>query len=239
MTNGSNKKLVQRVKFIKDACRGKSVLHLGCTNWPYTREAIENNMLLHSELEGLASELYGFDFDQRGIDELSASGVAGLHRADLERLDEVPIDRKFDVIVAGEMIEHLNNPGLFLKGIQRFMSPETRLLITTINAYCGMRFLVYGLRGKHGKAEPVHPDHVAYYSYSTLKLLVERHSLQVEEFLFYDMGTEHRPYNRWYLNAANDFCVKIAPQWADGIIAVCRLASDLKSSEWTVEKVDD
>lgn len=226
MENGSTKNLVQRVKFLKDACRSKSVLHLGCTNWPYTSEAIESGMLLHAELHGIASELYGFDFDQRGIDELSASGVTDLYRADLERLGEVPIDRKFDIIVAGEMIEHLNNPGLFLSGIQRFMSPETRLLITTINAYCGMRFLLYGLRGKRGKAEPVHPDHVAYYSYATLKLLIERHGLLVEDFLFYDIGTEHRPFNRWYLNAANDICVKLAPQWADGVIAVCKLSAN-------------
>jgi ubiquinone/menaquinone biosynthesis C-methylase UbiE len=187
-------------------------------------------MLLHNELRGITSELYGFDFDQAGIDILSDSGVTNLYRADLEKLDEVPLNRSFDVIVAGEMIEHLNNPGLFLKGIQRFMSPETRLLITTINAYCGMRFLFYGLRGKRGTAEPVHPDHVAYYSYSTLKLLIERQGLQVDDFLFYDMGTEHRPHNRWYVNAASDICVKIAPQWADGIIAVCSLNSHLQSA---------
>ena len=84
------------------------------------------------------------------------------------------LDEKFDVIVAGEMIEHLSNPGLFLKGIQRFMSKDTKLLITTINAYMGMRFWIYGLRGQGGSFEPVHQDHVAYYSYSTLSLLIER-----------------------------------------------------------------
>jgi SAM-dependent methyltransferase len=219
-------RLVQRVDFIRSVCDGKSVLHLGCTNWPYTKEGIENGMLLHFELEKIASELYGFDFDQEGISVLGSSGATNLFRADLEKLDEVPLDCKFDVIVAGEMIEHLNNPGLFLNGIQRFMSPETRLLITTINAYCGMRFLYYGLRGKRGVAEPVHPDHVAYYSYSTLKLLIERHSLQLDEFLFYDIGSEHRPFNRWFLNAANDICVRVAPQWADGMIAVCRLRNE-------------
>ena len=87
-----------------------------------------------------------------------------------------------------------------------------------------MRFLWYGLRGKKGKQEPVHPDHVAYYSYSTLSLLLQRHSLNVDEFLFYDIGTEHRPHNKWYLNSINDVCTFIAPQWADGIIAVCRLS---------------
>jgi SAM-dependent methyltransferase len=216
--------LVQRVEFIKGMCAGKKVLHLGCTNWPYTREAIENNMLLHFDLEKVAAELYGFDYDQQGLDVLAEAGTRNLYRADLEKLDEVDLHETFDVIVAGEMIEHLNNPGLFLKGVQRFMNPETQLIITTLNAYCGMRFAIYALRGKGGAVEPVHPDHVAYYSYSTLKLLVERQNLHIDEFLFYDIGSDHRQFNRWYVNMTNDICVWISPQLADGVIAVCRLA---------------
>lgn len=215
--------LVQRLEFIKSVSAGKKVLHLGCTNWPYTMHAIESGMLLHSDLAEVASELYGFDFDQEGIDVLQSQGFSNLYRADLERLDEVPVDEKFDVIIAGEMIEHLNNPGLFLEGIKRFMGPETQLVLTTINAYGGMRFLIYGLRGSGGTVEPVHPDHVAYYSYSTLKLLLQRHRFNVDQFMFYDLGDEHRPHNGWIRNFLNDVCVRFAPQWGDGVIAVCSL----------------
>lgn len=216
-------KLVQRLHFITEMCTGKKVLHLGCTNSPYTEDSIRDNMLLHFELEKTATELFGIDSDREAIDILKSHGTKNIYLADLEDLNVLDLNETFDVIVAGEMIEHLNNPGLFLKAISRFMNPETKLLVTTINAYCGMRFVWYGLRGKRGKAESVHPDHVAYYSYSTLKLLLERHHLNVETFLFYDMGTEHRPHNPWYLNTLNDICVAFAPQWADGIIAVCRL----------------
>lgn len=215
--------LVQRLPFITEMCAGKRVLHLGCTNAPYTEDSINNDMLLHFKLEKIASSLYGIDSDQDGLDILKEHETDHLYFADLEHLDLLELDETFDVIVAGEMIEHLNNPGLFLSGIRRFMNPETRLLITTINAYCGMRFVWYGLRGKRGKAEPVHPDHVAYYSYSTLSLLLKRHELNVESFLFYDLGKEHRPHNRWFLNLCNDLCVRIAPQWADGIVAVCKI----------------
>ena len=215
--------LVQRVDFIVDACRGKKVLHLGCTNWPYTREAIANEMLLHFELEKVAAELYGFDFDQAGLAMIEDAGAKNLFRADLEKLDEVGLDETFDVIIAGEMIEHLNNPGKFLEGIQRFMNPETQLVITTINAYSGLRFLIYALRGKGGYNEPVHPDHVYYFSYRTLNLLIERANLEVKEFYFYDLGKEHRPHNPWYYNTTNDVCVAISPQLCDGLIAVCAL----------------
>lgn len=213
--------LVQRVEFIKKMCEGKKVLHLGCTDYPFTEQNIKNKMLLHFELQKHASELYGFDFDQKGIDILSNAGVKNLFRADLEKLEEVELDETFDVIIAGEMIEHLSNPGLFLRGIKRFMNEKTNLVITTINAYSGMRFLIYGLRGRGGEREPVHPDHVAYYSYKTLSLVVDRENLVIKDFVFYDLGLEHRPHNHWVYNFLNDVSVKISPALSDGVIAVC------------------
>jgi 2-polyprenyl-3-methyl-5-hydroxy-6-metoxy-1,4-benzoquinol methylase len=223
-----NKKIeiVQRVDFIKAACKDKKVLHLGCTNYPYTKEAIDTNALLHFELEKIASEVYGFDFDQAGIDILTQHGTKKLYQADLEKLEAVDLNEKFDVIVAGEMIEHLNNPGLFLHGVKRFMNADTSLIITTINAYCAMRFWTYFLRGRGGIAEPVHPDHVAYYSYSTLKLLINRAELNVKDFLFYDVGIEHRPHSKWYYKFINDVSVRLSPQTSDGIIAVCGITAE-------------
>lgn len=226
MRDYQNLELVQRLDLIRDYCRGKSVLHLGCTNYPYTEEAIANEMLLHFELEKIASEIYGFDADQQGLEILARNGCSNLYSADLESLENAPVARTFEVIVAGEIIEHLNNPGLFLNGIKRFMNPDSRLLITTINAYCAMRFAVYALRGRGGINEFVHPDHVAYYSYSTLRLLLSRHNFEVEKFLFYDIGREHRPHTMKILNLINDVAVFFSPHLADGLIAVCRLTND-------------
>lgn len=215
--------LVQRLDVIRQVCAGKSVLHLGCTNYPYTEDSIRNGMLLHDDLADVASDLWGLDFDAAGIKLLADRGVRQLVRGDLEDLESAALDRTFDVIVAGEMIEHLNNVGRFLSGVRRFMHSGSTLLITTVNAYCGMRFFWYGLRGKRGRNEFVHPDHVAYYSYNTLKVLIERHDFALENFWFYDLGKEHRPHSPWYVNTINDVCVKLAPQWADGVVAVCRL----------------
>ena len=215
--------LVQRLEIIKAAAVGKSVLHLGCTNYPYTKEAIDADMLLHDSLSGVAKEVFGFDMDQEGIDLLVERGNENLYRADLEKLEDVELQKEFDLVIAGEMIEHLNNPGLFLEGIKRFLKPEGELLITTINAYCAVRFLQYGLRGRGGSMEPVHPDHVAYYSFRTLSLLLGRHGYSVTEFSFYDIGYEHRQHNPWYINFANDVSVKISRQLSDGIIAFAKL----------------
>ena len=85
-------RLVQRVDFILEQCTDKKVLHLGCANYPYTDASIENDMLLHFELEKVASSLYGLDSDAEGIDILEKHGSKNVYFADLEKLDELKID---------------------------------------------------------------------------------------------------------------------------------------------------
>jgi SAM-dependent methyltransferase len=214
--------LVQRLEFLTDICRDRSVLHLGCTNWPYTRTALEAGSLLHLRLGGVARELWGLDSDPEGLRALEAHGVSNLVRGDAEDLASCSLDRTFEIVIAGEILEHLSNPGLFLRGVRRYLAPGGRLVLTTINAYCGFRFAQYFFRGRGGAAEPVHPDHVAYYSYRTLTHLLARERYVVESFRFYDLGHEHVPFVPRRLRAANRFFASLAPWTADGVIAVCR-----------------
>lgn len=224
MTDKKKIPLVHRVEYLKQVCSGKKVLHLGCTNWPFTEEALKTDALLHLTLQKVAGELWGLDADRDGLEALAKLGVNNIHYADLEKLDELDLSEQFDVIIAGEMIEHLSNPGLFLRGIKRFMRPDSTLVITTINAYCGFRVFYYGLRGRGGSVEPVHPDHVSYYSYSTIHHLLSREQLVAKRFYFYDLGPEHRPTNRFFLNWINDACMLFAPQLADGLIVEAALS---------------
>ena len=214
---------VQRVDFLVEQCADKVALHLGCTNWPYTSQSFIDDNLLHATLRRHSKRLYGIDSDRQGIDQLRELGFDDLYLADLEKLDQCRDLGTFDVVIAGEVIEHLNNPGVFLQGVKRFLRKDSRFVLTTINAYCAMRYAIYALRGKGGTNEPVHPDHVAYYSYSTLQLLLERHSFKVVDFRFYDVGREHRIHNRFLVNALNDVSVRLFPQLSDGLIFVCEL----------------
>ena len=78
-----NKKiaLVDRVTFLKEICEGKKVLHLGCTDYPYhsgLRSMTED--FLHFELDKIAKELYGFDFDEKGIQVLEETRCENLYQ---------------------------------------------------------------------------------------------------------------------------------------------------------------
>jgi GT2 family glycosyltransferase len=72
-----------------------------------------------------------------------------------------------------------------------------------------------------GRQEPVHPDHVAYYSQSTLAHLVKRAGLDVTFAAFYDVGREHRPYMPAYWRIVSD--VLVGPRAPDGRRGHCRV----------------
>jgi SAM-dependent methyltransferase len=215
--------LVQRVDYLLGRSRGQRVLHLGCTNAPYTEQAIADGSLLHLRLREVAKELHGVDVDRPGLERLAGLGCANLHAGDLGSLaGQLAAEPMFDLIIAGEIIEHLPDPGTFLSEARRVMGAGTTLVITTVNAYCGFRMAQYALRGRGGRAEPVHPDHVAYYSLTTLGRLVQLVGLETTGVLFYDLGREHVPYTRGALRWINRVATALTPQLADGIIVECR-----------------
>lgn len=152
------------------------MLHVGCTDAPLTLTKGGEGRLLHQKLEKVASELVGVDVDEPGISIMrNQFGISGLRVDDAETLTTV--DSGFEVVVACDVVEHLTSPGRFLERVRDVLAPEGVLVVTVPNAFSLKRFAVAFLGGK----EHVHPDHVAYYSMSTLTELGRRHGWEVME----------------------------------------------------------
>ena len=101
---------------------------------------------------------------------------------DLDREPErLPIYPDVTLILISELIEHLSNPGRCLEAL-RAAYPTTPCYVTVPQA--GAYRLVDG-------REMVHPDHVAYYSYTTLLTLLRRHGFVVAEARWYH-GEPHK-----------------------------------------------
>jgi len=216
----------ERTDYILEACRGKRVLHVGCTDMPYTEQKLRGNYLLHADIEKVAAVQYGIDLSEEGIKMLQDAGFKNLAVGDVEEIaTKNPFgDVEFDIILAGEIVEHLSNPGLFLAGIRPLLkSPDARLIITTVNATCAYRVLYTLLTND----EKVHPDHVFYYSRKTLTELVRRYNYVVENFCYYPVGREHVPYlnrkNGRLLFLADRFAKRFRTALGDGVMVTCRL----------------
>lgn len=173
---------VDRNAFLLERARGKKVLHLGCADEHVVNMKLSKGVHLHAQLKSVASELWGVDLSAEGISQLREAGYDNLIRGDVERLDEIDglPHQHFDVIIAGEIIEHLLNPGLFLTSCRRVCSAGTALILTTPNALV-YSLPIFALLGR----EAIHPDHTLMWSPTTMKSLVERCGFAVDEFLVY------------------------------------------------------
>lgn len=89
---------------------------------------------------------------------------------DAELLDRSPLRGTFDVIVFGNLIEHLSFPGRALEGVRRFMAPNSELVISTPKAFGLLANVRIGLGRFYGGNE-----HLAAYSRFTLPALLARH----------------------------------------------------------------
>lgn len=156
-------KVVDREDFLVKLCTGKTVLHVGCTG------------ALDAALRKVATKCYGIDsqkldrpdFAQCDLDELGYNGCGNADGTCGE--NELPKFANAELIVCGEVLEHLSNPGHFLKSMKSIY-PDAPVAFTVPNAFCesGAEWLL-----KRGR-ENVHKDHVCYYSVTTLTTLLKR-----------------------------------------------------------------
>jgi hypothetical protein len=154
--------VVDRSAFVLARCKGKHVLHVGASG------------RLHEEMLKVAGKVAGIDREGNGKE------IVGWDLDDVETDPFLVVE--YDLIVCGEVLEHLGNPLHFLKRL-REAYPRTPVIVTVPNAFAsaGRKHMTEGV-------ENVNIDHVAWYSYRTLKTLVERAGYAVAEFHWYAPG---------------------------------------------------
>jgi SAM-dependent methyltransferase len=178
---------------IVEMCRDKTVLHLGFIQHADQYEGlIKSGKWLHEKISNVCSKLVGLDYLESDVEIIRDKYGYECYFADVTNLNEFNYSEKFDIVVCGELIEHLDNPGLMLKGIQRFMSANSLLIITTPNPWSKNRLKLI----RHGVPEKkwLNPEHTCWFSFQTLKQILERFNF--EEFFYgYYIGEEQNETN--------------------------------------------
>jgi 2-polyprenyl-3-methyl-5-hydroxy-6-metoxy-1,4-benzoquinol methylase len=145
----------------------------------------EAGVWLHADLRRVTSTLVGIDSNAEGVASAADLGYDA-HCADCQSVESLSALGlpPAEVVVAGELIEHLDRPGDFLEAVKVLVEPKGRLVITTPNGLSMTNFLG-ALIGR----EFVNPDHVAWFSPRTLTTLLGRHGWKVREIWFYRFPT--------------------------------------------------
>lgn len=171
---------VDRLSYIADLCKGKTVLDIGC----YDETALEKRdteYWLHGRISGSAIRVIGVDSSSLIPPEGIQTGKNSfIHRGDgVDVPREITQGEKFDIVVAGEFIEHIENPLRFFSNIkQKF--PGMELVVSTPNGVCFANTLL----GSIGR-EVQHPDHLHNFTFKTLNTLCMRAGFQEWEIVPY------------------------------------------------------
>lgn len=171
--NWSQGSHLPRFEAIRPYVEGKSVLDLGCVSGNWRKD------WLHALIAGVAKESVGVDLDAASVEKLNAKGYSFIQG----NAESLHLGRKFDVVFAGEILEHLTNFRGFFESAHEHLNPDGRLVLTTPNAF-GISNFIYRM-GDKGRT---HHEHTCWFCKDTLRQLVERHAFKVESlgFLHFD-----------------------------------------------------
>ena len=131
---------------------------------------------LHDFLVEKFERVVGIDISEKYVAELSAAGYKNLHVASAENFS---VDEKFDTVVAGELIEHLANPGLFLDRAKAHLADGGRVVVSTPYPF-SLLYLSYALfkfPKTCGNAE-----HTCWFCLSTIKETALRSGLKLDHW---------------------------------------------------------
>jgi SAM-dependent methyltransferase len=78
-------------------------------------------------------------------------------RGDLDTADDLGFGRRFGLITAIEILEHLENPGLFWRHIRRSLADDGYVLVTTPNIHAMRNRLSYAATAKLAGFDPGNP----------------------------------------------------------------------------------
>jgi SAM-dependent methyltransferase len=170
---------VSRIDLVRELCRGKDVLDLGCVQ--HDAEQANNAAWLHQALVDVAASVVGVDYSSANVAKLMERGYSVI-TADVTK--PLPVEGSFDVIVVGNLIEHLSNfEGLFVN-LARHLRPGGRVAISSANPFYREQYFYAAFRNDI----LVNPEHTCWIDPVTLNQLAGRFGFVTEAIRWVEEG---------------------------------------------------
>lgn len=162
-----------RCRYIAQQASGKKVLDVGVVE--HFAEASRRDEWLHEHVRRAAGSCLGVDILEDGVRNLRERGY-NVVCADIAR---APLNDIFDLIVMGDVIEHVGNPGALMGNAALMLAEGGRLLLTTPNPWYLNPVLKNALEGPPFTDSA---DHVTWLDPSTFAELGQRAGLILDSY---------------------------------------------------------
>lgn len=128
---------VNRSKYFTELCRNKRILDIGCGG--HDIGLMDSPGWLHGQLANVAASCMGLEQNDQAVAEMRARGL-DVENVDICALDAaLPFAGDFEVVVAGEVIEHLSSPQALFEFAAVALRRGGELVISTPNPYAPWR----------------------------------------------------------------------------------------------------
>lgn len=213
--------VLYRIPIIESIVKGKKIIHVGCVDHlPLIDEKRRNGNWLHERLTKICNECLGVDINQEGLDYIKSIGFSDVCYLNIIE-DEVPNtikDRKWDYMLLGELLEHIDNPVEFLKNINiKYQQHADKLIITVPNAF---RLQNFSAALKY--QEWINSDHRYWFSPYTLAKVATNAGFEVESFAFVQIS------NISWKSVRKKFLLSRYPAFRDCIIMTLQFSPTKK-----------
>jgi len=169
-------KPINKIEFIEQKCLNKVVLDLGCIrhNAEY---ALSDPNWLHHKIKSVAKRIVGVDYMPSEIEKLQAAGYDIIY-GDVTK--PLSINENFDVIVAGDLIEHLSNFAGFFDNCTSLLNFAGILIVTTPNPFYIDEYHFVSFK----KSYLINPEHTCWIDPQALSQLAARFGYRIDELYF-------------------------------------------------------
>ena len=156
----------EKIKKFCEVVRGKRVLDLGSVD--HFADNHKSPDWLFKALADNAKSIIGLDYYEEGVVELQKKGFNIIY-GDAQ---DFAFEDKFEVITAGDLIEHIPNLHGFLSSSFEALEQGGDIVISTPNPWC-WKYVCYHILKK--ELSPINDEHVSWFCLRTLKLLFARY----------------------------------------------------------------
>jgi 2-polyprenyl-3-methyl-5-hydroxy-6-metoxy-1,4-benzoquinol methylase len=179
-TNSGNLGSTLRIKIMLEMANNlqltnKNILDIGC-----------HNGIFLSLIKNRNNNFYGLDANDWAVSESEKKDL-NIRQFFFDDKTKLPFENEFfDVVIAGEIIEHIFDTDFFLEEISRVMKPGGKLLISTPNvASLGRRLLLFFGANPIIELSPNEANsvgHIRYFTRKTLEKILAKHGLKTTSF---------------------------------------------------------
>lgn len=210
----------RRIDILMKYVTGKDVLDLGCVDHQAVVEA-KKEWWLHGVIKQNAKSVMGVDYNPVEVELLKQKGY-DICVGDVENLD---LGRTFDVVVAGELFEHLTNHRSFLESVRRHLKPGGIFVATMPNGNSLNYFMQTVVFGHEMDAW----DHAAFFTPVTLSVMLKKCGFEAVEIILYQPDEVYHHVTLWHripaylFNKIQQAACWLFPTVARGLIVVAKV----------------